>query len=138
MAKGAKTGGRKKGTPNKSTAAQLSLVEQSAKEGVTPLDVMLRTMRHLWKDAEAIDEKTGNAQIINTDKAKEAMAVAASAAPYCHARIAPKEFVPPAPQGGEEIDMEEAGRRIAFVLAAAEHAAPKALPKPKAKTREPA
>lgn len=38
----------------------------------------------------------------------------------------------------DEVNLEEAGRRIAFALAAAERAAPKALPKPKAKTREPA
>lgn len=48
-----------------------------------------------------------------------------------------KEGEPPPPPlvPDEEVDMREAGRRIAFALAAAEHE-PKALPKPK--TKEPA
>ena len=36
----------------------------------------------------------------------------------------------------EHVDMQDAGRRIAFALAAAERAPQKALPKPKAKARE--
>lgn len=107
-------------------------------EGITPLEVILTTMRHLWKDATAIDEKTGAVNILKDDKAKEAMAVAASAAPYCHARIAPKDYTPPPPPLGEEEDLQDAGRRIAFALAAAERAPQKALPKPKSKAREPA
>lgn len=102
-------------------------------EGVTPIQVILTTMRHLWKDATAIDGKTGKADIIDINKAKEAMAVAANAAPYCHARIAPKEEIPPPVPQNEEFDLQDAGRRIAFALAAAERAPPKALPKPKAK-----
>ena len=128
-------GGRRPGAGRKPGAVTLKTREMAnagIKDGITPLEVILRTMRHLWKDAEAIDEKTGKALIINTDKAKEAMAVAASAAPYCHARIAPKDYMPPPPKEGEEIDMREVGRRLAFALAAAEHQ-PKALPKPKAK-----
>lgn len=99
-------------------------------EGITPLEVILRTMRHLWKDAEAVDEKTGQAMIIDTEKAKEAMAVASAAAPYCHARIAPKDLVPPPTPMTEELDLQDAGRRIAFALAVVERA-PKALPPPK-------
>ena len=37
------------------------------------------------------------------------------------------------PSGDEEVDMQDAGRRIAFALAAAERAPQKALPKPKVK-----
>ena len=47
-----------------------------------------------------------------------------------------KEGEPPAPpEQGEEIDLQDAGRRMAFLLAAAEHKpqVQKALPKPKAK-----
>lgn len=130
MAKGVKTGGRQKGSRNKSTVAQLALVEQSTTEGVTPLDVMLRTMRHLWRDAEAIDEKSGQANIIDTDKALAAMAVADRAAPYCHARIATKEEIPPKEPTDPELDLYEASRRIAFALAVGARAPQDLLPKP--------
>ena len=42
MAKGRKTGGRKKGTPNKITAAREANIAAS---GLTPLDFMLGVMR---------------------------------------------------------------------------------------------
>jgi hypothetical protein len=46
---------------------------------------------------------------------------------------------PPPPSEGEETDLQDAGRRIAFALAAAERAKPKALPAPaKKKAKEPA
>ena len=131
-------GGRRTGAGRKPGAVTAKTREAAVKalpDGITPLEVILRTMRHLWKDATAVDEKTGSASIIDDAKAKEAMAVAASAAPYCHARIAPKEESPPTADQGEEIDLQDAGRRMAFLLAAAEHKpqVPKALPKPKAK-----
>lgn len=49
-----------------------------------------------------------------------------------------KEGEPPAPPPSDEdkVDLEDAGRRIAFALAAAERAPQKALPKPKAKAKE--
>lgn len=130
MAKRPKYGGRKKGTPNRETVARLERDEKNSREGITPLQVMLRTMRHLWKDAEAIDEKTGAANIINPEKAMAAMAVADRAAPYCHARIAAKEEIPPPPPTDEEIDLYEASRRIAFTLAVGMRGPQKVLPKP--------
>jgi hypothetical protein len=73
----AKTGGRKKGTKNKRTIA----LEQAAKEGNTPLQFMLDTMR---------DDKVDMA--LRCDMAK-------AAAPYLHARRAPEDkkgrVVPP-------------------------------------------
>ena len=116
------------------TRAKAEAAIQAAKEGISPLEVLLRTMRQLWKDAEAVDEKTGRV-VIDTAKAKDAVVVASAAAPYCHAKIGPKEEVAPPADQGEEIDLQDAGRRMAFLLAAAEHKpqVPKALPKPKAK-----
>lgn len=62
-----KTGGRKKGTPNKATAAK---AEAIAKSGQTPLDFMLSVMRN-----------AKNPQDIRLDAAK-------SAAPYVHPKLA--------------------------------------------------
>lgn len=132
MALGKKTGGRKPGSKNKLPPAVVAAVQENKKDGITPLEVMLRTMRALWKEAVAIDEKTG-VSIVNVDRAKDAVVVANSAARYCHASIAPKEEIPPAEPVTEETSLQDAGRRIAFALAAAEHELPKALPAPKKK-----
>jgi hypothetical protein len=64
-----KTGGRKKGTPNR----RATLLQKAAAEGVTPLDYMLAIMR---------DESA-------TDVRRDDMARAA--APYLHARRAPED-----------------------------------------------
>jgi len=67
MAKGRKTGGRQKGTPNKRTQEVVAKIEAS---GLTPLDYMLQVMRDV---NEALD--------IRLDAAK-------AAAPYVHPRLA--------------------------------------------------
>lgn len=68
MARGVKTGGRTKGTPNKATAAKEALIAAS---GLTPLEYMLSVLR----DAKADDAAR--------------MEAAKSAAPYCHPKRAP-------------------------------------------------
>jgi hypothetical protein len=70
MAKGKKTGGRKKGTPNLATTKRLAVLKAGGK---LPLEFMLAEMR-----------KTTNEMDI-----RRAMAVAA--APYCHPRLAAVE-----------------------------------------------
>lgn len=78
MADGKKTGGRKKGTPNRATAAKAAAIAES---GLTPLDYMLEIMRGQYpEDADA-------AQII----AWEAMRLdaAKAAAPYVHPKLQP-------------------------------------------------
>jgi hypothetical protein len=71
MAKGRKTGGRKKGTPNKATAAKAAEI---AATGETPLDFLLRVMR---------DE----------DRAFEfRLDAAKAAAPYAHPKLAAMEL----------------------------------------------
>ena len=66
MAHGFKTGGRKKGTPNKKTL----VLRQAAEAGITPLDYMLAILR---------DE---NVDIARRDD------MAKAAAPYVHSRLA--------------------------------------------------
>ncbi len=67
MAKGRKTGGRKKGIPNRATSAKAAEIESS---GLTPLDFMLAVLR----DTE-------------NDKAMR-LAAAKDAAPYVHPKLA--------------------------------------------------
>jgi hypothetical protein len=67
MAKGRKTGGRQKGTPNKRTQEVVARIEAS---GLTPLDYMLKVMRD---ENEVLD--------VRLDAAK-------AAAPYVHPRLA--------------------------------------------------
>ena|SRR5215831_2144935 len=74
MAKGFKTGGRKKGTPNKRT-----IEKELRSNGILPLDFMLDVMRDETKPIE-----------IRTDMAK-------AAAPYVHAKRAPEN------KGGQTI-----------------------------------
>ena len=70
MAKGHKTGGRNKGTPNKAAAARAAAIAAS---GLTPLDYTLSVMRD-----ENADPHT------RLDAAKAAL-------PFCHPRLAPLE-----------------------------------------------
>lgn len=97
MAKGAKTGGRRKGTPNKATAA---VAAEIAKSGETPLAFMLKRMRD-----EAADP------MLRFEAAK-------AAAPYVHPKLAAIEHT--GKDGGpiqtEELSPTEAARRIAFAL----------------------
>lgn len=67
MATGIKTGGRKKGVPNKATAAKQAEIAAS---GLTPLEFMLGVMRN-----------EGNEQSVRLDAAK-------AAAPYVHPKLA--------------------------------------------------
>ena len=67
MARGRKTGGRRKGTPNKATATRQAEIAAS---GLTPLDYMLSVMR---------DEQAD--KVARLDAAK-------AAAPYVHPKLA--------------------------------------------------
>lgn len=71
MAKGIKTGGRQKGSPNKSTQERLQALLAG---GETPLEYMLRVMRDQSADSERRDK----------------MAVAA--ATYLHPKLATTEI----------------------------------------------
>jgi hypothetical protein len=90
MARGSKPGerrgGRQKGVPNKATQKRQAEVAAS---GATPLDALLKKMRHhlaLFKAESAKGKKAdGKALAVAMDKAAEA---ARDAAPYVHPRLA--------------------------------------------------
>lgn len=67
MAIAKKTGGRKKGTPNRTTARR---EKEIAKSGITPLDYMLKVMRNCKADASRRDD------------------MAKAAVPYVHPKLA--------------------------------------------------
>ena len=93
---GIKSGGRKKGTPNKATAAKAKAIAES---GLTPLDFMLGILRDETQEP-----------VMRFEAAK-------AAAPYVHPRLAAVEhtgkdgadLIPP-------MDDYELARRIGLVL----------------------
>jgi hypothetical protein len=70
MAKGKKTGGRKRGTPNHITVERKAKLTEAQMAGLTPLDYMLGILRN--EDA----------------KPDARMAAAVHAAPYIHPKLA--------------------------------------------------
>lgn len=95
MAEGVKTGGRKKGVPNKKTA---ELQAQVAAAGATPLDVMLENMRMFHDKARAhlkamLDAGTEKPEGFDALAAMQrcydmAQTAAKDAAPYIHPKLA--------------------------------------------------
>lgn len=77
---GERRGGRKKGVPNKRSVALREIADRALAEGVSPLDVMLTTMRDLWHDANA-----GPAP--NLGRRMQAVAIAEKVAPYLHPKL---------------------------------------------------
>lgn len=88
MARGAKTGGRAKGTRNKATAAK---VREIAESGLTPLDYMLNILRSEVPPElnELIENGTLNVELIAALAAWHAQRfeAAKAAAPYVHPRL---------------------------------------------------
>lgn len=84
MARGGKRpgAGRKPGTVSEATRRRKEVAEKALSEGVSPLDVMLTTMRALW--SQAVDE-TG--KVVNMGKAMQANIVAKDAAPFLHPKL---------------------------------------------------
>jgi hypothetical protein len=72
--------GRKKGSLNLKTRV---IAERATAEGITPLEVMLRTMRSAWARASRNGET-----VTNFKDALIAAAMAEKAAPYVHPRLA--------------------------------------------------
>ncbi len=84
MARGGKrtNAGRKPGTVSAAPARRKAVAEKALEAGLSPLDVMMTTMRALW--AQAVDE-TG--KVVNIGKAMQANIVAKDAAPFIHAKL---------------------------------------------------
>lgn len=85
MARGRKTGGRTKGTPNKKTT---KLAEEVKRKGVTPLEYMLEVLRNEENPAD-----------VRMDAAK-------SAAPYVHSKM-PTAIVAASPPSGPITEDDE-------------------------------
>jgi hypothetical protein len=73
--------GRKPGSPTK---RRREIIDKAADAGITPLELQLRTMCELWRQAHARGE-------MDLALAKEACAVAAQCAPYIHPRLSAVE-----------------------------------------------
>lgn len=74
---GAREGaGRKKGLPSVKIKDRLSVVEKAMAQGITPIEVLLNTMRQLYASGQLM----------------EAAKVAGDAAPYCHSKLASIEL----------------------------------------------
>lgn len=83
-----KTGGRVKGTPNRTTIARRAEVEAARRKGLTPLQLLQESYRILWRRAtigpkgKRLPEKE-----IDLTLLERACAVAKDAAPYLHPRL---------------------------------------------------
>lgn len=90
---GARIGaGRKKGSATKKTRA---IADRAAGEGLTPLEVVLKTMRALVEASDKLEKKPkapGEKQTTSPlDLMVEASSVAKDAAPYIHPRLSAVE-----------------------------------------------
>lgn len=74
--------GRKRGTVSEATQRRKAVAERALEEGISPLDVMLTTMRTLWD--QAVDD---DGRVINIGKAMQANVVAKDAAPFIHPKL---------------------------------------------------
>lgn len=84
-APGERRGGRKKGVPNKKTAA---LQEQVASTGMTPLEVMLDNMRFAYDQAQELaDSADPEDQVKLRTLRGIAQDCAKDAAPYLHPKL---------------------------------------------------
>lgn len=95
-----KTGGRKKGTPNKKNAA---MIEAVVKSGVTPLDYLLGVMRRPIPD--------GTDPLLAASIEAMRFEAAKAAAPYVHARLSTVETGKPG-EFKELADKEALKQRI--------------------------
>jgi len=78
--------GRKPGAVTKKTR---EIADKAAAEGITPLEVMLGTMRELWQMAENGEVGGDGGKVVTPlDYRIQAAEVAQKAAPFVHAKLA--------------------------------------------------
>lgn len=92
-------GGARKGSGRKTGAATTKtreIADQAVKDGVTPLEVMLRAMRALVDEADRNIAKQVAAGVENVDTPhmllQDAAAIAKDAAPYVHPKLSAVEM----------------------------------------------
>lgn len=110
--------GRKKGSATKRTR---DIADQAAREGITPLEVMLKTMQALVATAERVARskaKPAKGTPLALDLMLAASGVAKDAAPYMHPRLSAVEHSGPAKGPIQSISMtpeqfEETAAKIA-------------------------
>lgn len=111
-------GGRREGSgrkPGQATLKTREAADIAATEGVTPVPVMLRLMRHFFGLAFAVDEN--GKEVVDEEMASKAGAWAIAAAPYCHPRLQATTVEPPQPPAPmDEAGAVERARRAAFML----------------------
>src|SRR5271168_4263558 len=91
MARGHKTGGRQKGTPNKATvwlAAKLTEVAERATAGLSPSEIASMLPLDVMQYAMRLELQGG--------QLRSAASIAEKAAPYVHPKMAPR-----AEEGGD-------------------------------------
>lgn len=102
MAKGAKTGGRQKGSKNKATVAKetftMKIVKDAKADGIMPLDVMLDNMRFAFAQASELIANMVGDEKPSPDDFKQlvrlramAQSFASDAAPYLHPKLSSVE-----------------------------------------------
>ena len=83
---GARPGsGRKKGSATLKTRA---IADAAAAAGITPLEVMINTMRALYDRYQALVAMAPEGTMLDLTLLKDASAIAKDAAPYMHPRLA--------------------------------------------------
>lgn len=82
---GGKRAGAGRPLGRKRNSKLLELAEEARAKGITPLEVMLETMRQTWDDRIGPDGKVDQA------KMRAAAEIAKDAAPYIHPRLAATE-----------------------------------------------
>lgn len=105
--------GRKAGRPvGAATKKTREIAERALAQGITPLEVILQSMRVAWSEAT----KDGKVDLAKVGPAVE---YAQMAAPYVHPRLASIQGNPDNPVViKEEGSLLEAARRMAFLLRA--------------------
>ena len=76
--------GRPKGQRSKRTEQTIAMAEAS---GLTPLEIMLESMRRCWADAERLETEGNKGLELLLGARRAACDIAKDAAPYVHARL---------------------------------------------------
>jgi hypothetical protein len=82
-----KTGGRRKGSVNKTTAAMREMTDRALAAGITPMELMLDNMRYFYGQALAADNEVGCIEMRTL-----AQACAKDVSPYVHPKLATIEY----------------------------------------------